>query len=74
MDAHPDAQLSSLAHAPTTERIDEPSIARLRRSLSRPAPTVRDDAAAQLRARLLRMIVANESARRSNESEGIKPR
>lgn len=74
MDAHPDAQIPSSAFPASTDRIDEPSIARLRRSLSRPAPAAREDAAAQLRARLLKMIVANERSRRSNESEGIKPR
>jgi hypothetical protein len=74
MDAHPDAQISSAAFPTATERIDEPSIARLRRSVSRPAPTARDDAAAQLRARLLNMIVANERSKRSSDSEGIKPR
>ncbi len=74
MDAHPDAQIPSAAYSAAADRIDEPSIARLRRSLSRPTPTARDDAAAQLRARLLNMIVANERSRRSNDSEGIKPR
>jgi hypothetical protein len=68
MDAHPDAAM------PTVDRIDEPSVAERIRPSSRPAPTARDETAAQLRARLLRLIVMNEKARKSHGGEGSGPR
>lgn len=36
--------------------------------------TARDEAAAQLRARLLRLIVANETARNPSDADASKPR
>ncbi len=72
MNIHPDASLPA-ACLPVLTRLDEPAVAELLRSASRSAPNTRDDMAAQLRARLLKMIVANESARKKS-GEGPKPR
>lgn len=68
MDAHPDAVM------PTADRIDEPSVAERIRPSSRTAPTSHDETAAQLRARLLRLIVMNEKARQGRGGEGSGPR
>jgi hypothetical protein len=54
-------------------RLTEPSETDQSRPVSRPTPTARENSAAQLRARLLRMIVANEKARKS-DGESAKPR
>jgi hypothetical protein len=61
MDAHPDAVMpTSARHASTQSRIES-------------APRDRDDAQAQLRARLLQMIVANEKLRKAS-NESTRPR
>ncbi len=43
-------------------------------SVGESASKSRDEAAAQLRARLLRLIVANETARNTSDADASKPR
>jgi hypothetical protein len=60
MDAHPDAVIPAMVRPNGQSlRVDEPP---------------RDATAAQLRARLLRMIVANEKARHAAATETAKSR
>ena len=68
MDAHPDAMM------PAAGRLEEPSVAERIRPSSRPAPTAHDETAAQLRARLLKLIVANEKLRKTPGGEGSRQR
>jgi hypothetical protein len=60
MDAHPDAVIPTMVRPNVqSNRTDEPR---------------HDASAAQLRARLLRMIVANEKARQAAKADASKPR
>ena len=68
MDAHPDAVM------PAASRMDESSVAERIRPSSRPAPTSHDETAAQLRARLLKLIVMNEKSRKTHGGEGSNSR
>lgn len=60
MDAHPDAVMPTARHPSSQQRVDAAA-------LNRP------EDAAQLRARLLKMIVANEKQRKSS-TESWRPR
>lgn len=60
MDVHPDAALpAALLAGAAANRLDDPTR----------SPASREAAVAQLRARLLRMIVANENASRPSPPE-----